>query len=75
MTPYARFLLAVHDQDLDQPVPQAGRSMRRALRDQLIAVYPPDEPLRTRGGERVVAITPKGIGYLRELGLIGTGES
>lgn len=72
--PYARFLLAVHDQDLDVPIPHAGRSMTRALRDQLVTAAP---PLKVDGSERdrPVRITPRGIGYLRELGLVSPGES
>jgi len=71
--PYSRFLLAVHDRDLDVPLPRAGRSMARALRDGLVRTEP---PLRADGAERKrpVAITSKGVGYLRELGLISIGE-
>lgn len=48
--------------------------MIRALRDQMIATEP---PLKWDGSERArpVRITPKGIGYLRELGLISIGET
>jgi len=67
-------LLAVHDGDLDAPIPGVGRLMRTALAGGLITC---PGPLRYDGKPTVspVKITKKGIGYLRSLGLIGYGES
>lgn len=74
MTELERFVLSVHDADLDTPVPNAGALLKRALELGLVTAH---APLRRDGKDRArpVTITAKGIGYLRAQDLIALREA
>ena len=70
----SRLLLAVHDGDLDVPIPGAGRLLRQALASGLVSC---PGPVRYDGKPTAspARITKKGVRHLRAVGLIGYGET
>ena len=73
MTDLARYVLAVHDGDLDAPFKGAVRLTREARDLGLIACKSHDS--QGRAYKYPVRITKAGIAYLRDLELVRPGES